>query len=539
MTRAAATLIVLCATGAATGAQQLPPRDSSRPVTADASAGIGGVVTAADGGAPIRGAEIVLRGGTASPNARPPSTISDAEGRYEIRGLSPGSYTITASKTGYVALAYGQTRPRQQGRTIQLAASEIARNVDIALPRGAVIVVRVADLYGDPAPGYRVIAYQPAFTGGTRTLTPVGQGPGLMFSTDDRGEFRLSGLAPGEYIVGATPAGANATIANPRGRDPQTFYPGTVVEADAQPVFVGLGEEVSIAFQMAAGVRSARISGVIHGTARPTEVRMMRRSLGGNSLDSITPAPDGRFTAPNLTPGEYTLVARNEKESGSLTVQVAGEDQDGLLIDMRPAVTVKGHFSFDGAMPPSGRWTQFRVGLPNDLGLTTVSNISNNWTFEVSGLSGTGVLRLQQPPSDWFLKAVLVDGKDMTDTPTDFRAFEGKAVEVVITQRFAEVTGSVVDARDRAVGDYVAVVFPEDAAQWTTHSRFILSARPDQNGRFTIPGLGPGPYLVRAVAYLQPGQEREPATLERLRAGATRVALTEGQSETVSLTLTP
>ena len=539
MTRLARVVVVMwCAAAAPHAAHQLPPRDVGPAAAAIATASIAGRVTAADGKTPIRGAEIVVRGGNAQPNSRPWTAVTDEEGAYEITGLAAGTYTVTASKTAFVSLAYGQTRPQQPGRSIQLATGEATRSVDIALPRGGVIVVRVADLYGDPAAGYQVQAYQPAFSSGKRTLTPVTQEAGRLYATDDRGEIRLAGLPPGEYIVDADPPGPSSTLAHARGRDPQTFYPGTVSEADAQTVFVGLGEEVAVSFQMA-GARNARISGVVQGSGRATGIRMMRRSIGGNTMDSITPASDGTFSAANLTPGDYTLVARGEKEAGSISVMVSGEDIDGLVIQMHPAATVKGYFSFDGAKPPSGRWTQFRVGLADEGGFPRVSTISNDWTFEAGDLTGTGVLRLQQPPSDWFLRAVLLDGKDVTDTPLDFRAYDGKTIEVAITQRFAEVTGIVVDPAGRPVGDYVVVAFPDDRAQWTPHSRFILTARPDQNGRFTIRGLRAGGYFVRAVRYLAPGQERDPATLDRLRSGATALAVAEEQSQTLRLTVAP
>jgi hypothetical protein len=45
--------------------------------------------------------------------------------------------------------------------------------------------------------------------------------------------------------------------------------------------------------------------------------------------------------------------------------------------------------------------------------------------------------------------------------------------------------------------------------------------------------------LISAVDYLQAGQERDPMTLERLRADATAVTLTDGATENVTLRLSP
>ena len=63
------------------------------------------------------------------------------------------------------------------------------------------------------------------------------------------------------------------------------------------------------------------------------------------------------------------------------------------------------------------------------------------------------------------------------------------------------------------------------------------TARPA--GRLQPSGLPPGRYLISAVDYLQAGQERDPKTLERLRADATAVTLTDGATENVPLRLSP
>jgi hypothetical protein len=64
-------------------------------------------------------------------------------------------------------------------------------------------------------------------------------------------EIRLSGLAPGEYFVSAEGGRyLYSSAAAPRQQEVLTFYPGTDMEADAQPVTVGLGDEVVAAFSM-------------------------------------------------------------------------------------------------------------------------------------------------------------------------------------------------------------------------------------------------------------------------------------------------
>ena len=534
-------LVLLAGLPAAAG-QQLPtapPRDVA-PTTAAATGVIKGVVTAADTGTPLRGAEIRVTGGS-QPALRPRGTVADGEGRYEITGLPPGQYTVTASKTGFVAVAYGQMRAVDAGRTVQVQQSGAAENIDIALPRGAVITVRIADELGDPLPAYRVTLLQPRFVDGRRTLTATGNDTASV--TDDRGEMRLSGLAPGEYYVAAITSGSIIAV-SPRAKEPQTFYPGTASETDAQPVTVGLAEEILVAFSVA-HARAARIAGVVEGfTGRPPQLRMERRTLGTTTIVDVNLAPDGTFSASNLVPADYLLTARGDTGFAMLRFRLAGEDLDGLVLAMHPQVPLRGRFTFDpkppANLPPSTvQESALRPTLTEGSSMilpVAVAQVKNDWTFEIPGAMGTGVLRFARPPRDWFLQAILLDGVDITDTPVDFATVGDRPLEVRLTQRATRVSGTVNDGARRA-GTYVVVLFPEDRQQWTPYARTIASARPDQQGRFLIEGVPPGRYLLAAVEHLEPGEERYAGTLERLRGAATPIALAEAGTTTVELTL--
>ena len=514
---------------------QVPVRDAIPAATAAGT--IRGVVTAADTGDVLRGVDVrvVVEGQS------PPAPIwghTDAEGRYEVNNVPLGQYIVSASKTGYVRLSYGQTRPVETPRPVQVSAGQVVGNIDFALPRHAVIIVRLVDQFGAPAPGYQVRAFQPRFKGNERTLAPVAGD--ISRVTDDRGEIRVFGLAPGQYYLAASPGIMSALTIGIRRTEPQTFYPGTASETDAQPVTVGLGEEVVAAFQLATS-RAARIGGVIAATdpSSKASVSMTRRSLGTSSGHPITVAPDGTFSATNLPPALYDISARGAKESGTLRVQVSGEDIEGLVLTMKPPATLRGRFTFDAKAPAALRTTpQFRA-IPETTGISALATVKDDWTFEIAGVMGTGVLRFTSPLADWFMQSVLLDGEDVTDTPRDFNQFEGKRLEVHLTQRPTQLTGRVVDTRDNPATDYVAVAFAEDVNRWTPRSLSVTAARPDQQGRFTMRGLPPGRYLIAAVDYLEPGQERDAATLERLRRQATAITLSEAESRSVDLKLAP
>lgn len=530
-------LVFVALPGAITVAQQppLPARDTPRVQVTTGNGMIAGVVRAADTGLPIRGADIRLTGtglrGGGLGGVR--GAFTDAEGRYEFNGLPDGGYALVASKVRYMTLTYGQTRAGEEGRAVQVTGGQRVENIDFTLPAGAVIVLRVGNRFGDPAAGYRVGLFQAKAGPGPRVLAPL---PVSSFAstTDDRGEIRLSGLAPGDYFVSAE--AASAPPGTPGEREGQTFFPGTTVEAEAQPITVGLGEEVVYGFDTMLS-RTYRISGTIVGSAPADDVRLERVTPGRVMILDFDLGSGKSFSRANLSSGEYLLTAHNSKEIGTLRVLLGSADLSDLVITMKPAMPIRGRVTFEGTAPRGVPQATFVVRPEReDNGISYIAQYQKEWTFEIPALTGSGVIRADLPRG-WFLKSVLLDGRDVTDTALDFETYQGKPLEVVVTQTATEISGRVADASGRAVTNYVAVAFAEDSRRWTPMTRGIVSVRPDQQGRFSIRGLPAGRYLVAAVDYLPPGQERDPRTLERLRSGAAAVALAEGATQDVTLTV--
>jgi len=108
----------------------------------------------------------------------------------------------------------------------------------------------------------------------------------------------------------------------------------------------------------------------------------------------------------------------------------------------------------------------------------------------------------------------------------------------VLTDRITHVSATVKEPDGAPSTDFTLVVFPEDDTTWTPLSRFVRSARPDQQGLVKITGMPPNDrYLAVAVNYLEEGGASDPAFLESIRGRASRFSLDEGASATVDLTL--
>src|SRR4029453_11489810 len=104
--------------------------------------------------------------------------------------------------------------------------------------KGGVIYGRVRDPLGQPVSGLTVAAFTVTYPNGRKTWTIANSKP-----TDDRGEYRLFWLTPGEYFVGGTPR-TPSTVPGPQDLWLRTFFPGVSDPAAATPIRIRDGNEV-------------------------------------------------------------------------------------------------------------------------------------------------------------------------------------------------------------------------------------------------------------------------------------------------------
>ncbi|HJZ71447.1 MAG TPA: carboxypeptidase-like regulatory domain-containing protein [Vicinamibacterales bacterium] len=172
-----------------------------------------GCVVADDTGQPLRNARIAWESA-----AGVDPVIADAEGRFAI-AIPSRSHRLTISKTGY-ATATSETAP--------------VDGVEIRLPRGGVITGRVTDERGTPLPMASVAADLFVREAGHVALRRA-----AAVEADDRGEYRVYGLAAADYAVSIGGSrGSGGAVGQP------TYYPGVSFPLQAQPIHVAAGDEV-------------------------------------------------------------------------------------------------------------------------------------------------------------------------------------------------------------------------------------------------------------------------------------------------------
>ncbi|HTI41333.1 MAG TPA: carboxypeptidase-like regulatory domain-containing protein [Vicinamibacterales bacterium] len=562
--------------------QQLPTRDQvGGNQGGDQAAGtavIRGRVVAADSGMPVRRAQVRAQAGEIRANRL---VSTDAQGRFELKDLPAGRWTLTASKAGYMTLRYGQKRSFEAGTPIEIGDGQLMERADFALPKGAAITGRIFDEYGDAVANARVQVLRYQTVQGQRRLTPAGGGD----QTDDTGAYRIYGLAPGDYYLSATLRANNGPFFDDGNNDTtsyaSTYYPGTGSVSEAQRITLGVGQEqpnVTFALQP---VRTVKITGTaLNSMGTALTNGMVTLMPADNVGPGGGPGPvlfnfggngrvraDGSFTIANVSPGNYTLMAvagpgggrgggfairiggpggpgLDDIELASIPLSVANEDITGLTVVTSKGASLSGSvIAAEGsvaklstnqiqivAQPANGQF------LPGPLG-NRPARVENDGTFVLTGLTGQKFVRVNGLPQEWTLKAVMLNGVDVTDSALEFRgSTENSGLQVILTDKVSDVNGKVTTARGEVTRDYTVVVFPDDPTKWAFPSRFVKTGRADQQGQFRIRALPPDDrYLAVAVDYLEDGEGTDPQFLEQIKDRATRFALGDGESKSLDL----
>jgi hypothetical protein len=321
--------------------------------------------------------------------------------------------------------------------------------------------------------------------------------PSGAATTDDLGQYRLYGLPAGDVFLRASTGFRGAAPAE----DEHGFlvfympvyYPGTPDLAQAQRMTLTEGQELrgrDFPFKPAPGVRIAGVVVGSSGAPRSSgEVTLLQFADGmyerpAAGIDSARISTSGTFVLTGVAPGQYVLrvetsdvVERPDGRGGTfrqtsgyqfalVPIVVKGEDQTGLRVLTTRGATVRGRIVFDNGASPRFGPNSVTVSAP-PVGFPPArspvsgmrGSVRTDWSFELNGLIGPRVLRVTEPVG-WMLKAVRRDGRDITDTPIEFKGTEIlTGLEIVLSNTTTEIAGRVITEDGRAAMDYAVVIF--------------------------------------------------------------------------------
>ena len=398
---------------AQTSQQQAPPADGV----------ISGRVLDGATGRPVAAAIVSVSRGAGRENPPGPlggRIVTGADGRFVFRDLLLGSFTVTATKSGYADGASGRRRPGGATRPVVLSAAQKIAGLDLLVWKNGAIGGTVIDEAGEAVVGVRVAAFARTSTYGRPLFIPAAGANGF---TDDRGTYRLSNLVAGDYLVvvlppnlsvkttvfedaartgrgsgelglamiGSTVNGmfvvgdavmpfgrGSAMPPTSRGRPsvyPPTIHPSATTAAQASVISLASGEErTGIDVQLMPSPTS-RVSGTLVAADGPAnQVRIQLIPAGSDELPSemLTPMTftdsAGAFVFAAIPAGQYTLRALSGGDSRAgqlrwveMPLTVGGSDLEGVTATLLPPLKVSARTQFDGnaARPPepSGRFT--------------------------------------------------------------------------------------------------------------------------------------------------------------------------------------
>jgi protocatechuate 3,4-dioxygenase beta subunit len=515
--------------------------------------------------------------------------VSDDGGQFAFTGLPPDRYSVLAEKGGYLSMRYGSRRAGGSGTPVVVAEGQRVA-IAMTMVKGSVLTGTVRDELGQPLPAVTVTALRFAVAPSTGERGPqdASMGSSAAFpsyfpdsfpgtaTTDDRGMYRIYGLAPGDYVV-------SASVRPPRGGSPMTstdvhqvsvadvqraqlllrasgsgmpvsstprgdrvdtarvdyapvYHPAAIAAADATVITLGQSEERFAIDVQVRLVRTTRITGValsMDGTpVVGAQISLMNPTPGETGAIRITRSDgDGAFVIAGVNPGRYPLRGHLNAAAlfGVVEVEAAGRDVSTSLI-LAPASKVSGRFVFDGVSKPPDVKTFGLLAWPWVLGGSSLKREPDG-RFTVSELPpGKYRLRVTGSSAGWVLRSTMVNGVDASDIP--FEVKQGENIEgavITFTDRGAEVSGRFLDATGRPAPEYQLVVFSADRRYWVPQTRRTQQVRPDVSGVFVARDLPAGDYLISAVTDLEDGQWHDPAFLATLAASSPiRITLAEG-----------
>jgi protocatechuate 3,4-dioxygenase beta subunit len=418
-----------------------------------------------DASKPIGGAVVVLRGPTLHGELR---AISDLSGRFRFFGLPAGEYRLGVTKPAYIATEYGETTTGGLSASVKVPA-DATIDLNVRLRAAGVIDGRVLGPDGQPLRDAHVRLFERRTSGQTSEFVPAATGHGTR-ATDAFGHYRLFGVAPGQYVVGAEArlsvqdleaplASSSASGVSRRFGLQPSFYPGTPDVVGAQVLSLSAGSVQSgVDIQMAL-VELTDVTGRIIGDpvgagALPRlAVTGLTPAPPGMRIDPfIRVVPGGDFSVNGLYPGRYRLVAEAKGNGGlnywaSNEVVASGTEITSVLA-LQPAAIVTGRVRVDDETARTVPPRTIRIDLipmPGESGrggMPVSAPVDPGWRFTFNGVVA-GVYRVAVVPAGAALPVPLVvqsvteGGRDITASGLEVhieRASTAREIVVVLVR---------------------------------------------------------------------------------------------------------
>jgi hypothetical protein len=514
----------------------------------------GRVVTAAEG-SPLKSARVFLLLERSESSKRQMfASTTDSDGHFLLKDVPPGRYRFVATRPGFVNQPY-QARGSDDGALLSLRSGEKVSDVLFRMIASGVITGRVINDEGEGvvhaqvmalrAPSEDEIEDQGAMNPQQPAVRPE-LWPVASVQTDDRGQYRIFGLKPGDYYIRAENSfdpdnnirvNESFWVQQLEGSEyAPAYYPGVTQSIQAQVVSVKAGDEMQ-ADVLLQRTKTAEIAGHVIGRNGPTKgawVGLMQRGADISGSDrQDTTDETGAFRFKGVPPGSYVISAYTREEGdhvyerrGEQKVEVSGEDIDSLTISLGGGTNLPGRITVDGMGSPG--WDRIRINLSGIEGESFggQSDVKKDGTFEIKSVNdGDYAFMVWGLENGWYVKSARLGAQDLLEKGVQLEAGNpGGRIEVAVSSVSAQLEGSVSGHDGRVIGARVWIAPEPETPYNRSRSR---SEKTDQRGHFVVTGLAPGTYRLRARYSAVPGKT--------LRSDPQTITLFERDHKTVQL----
>lgn len=469
----------------------------------------------------------------ASPQTLAAQSITDADGKYRLPGLTPTGHNIAVYAPTYVA---PWAPSYAQGRMVILSGDENVEGVDFKLTRGGVITGRITDADGKPVVDDRV------------SLTPIDdKGEPLrgvqmrppnpfVWGTDDRGIYRVYGLAAGRYKVSIGDNGSGASLRS--GYYQKTYHPNTTDAAKAAIVELSEGGEAkNIDITVGPRARTYSVSGRVidaesgqpiagvnyaFGSVQPNQAQGF---ISGMNSPGTPTNSKGEFRLDGVAPGRYALTApanfflptadQPKVYSDPVPFEVTDSDVTNLEVKAQHALSVSGVVVPDGitnknALAGMSRLMIVGFAQSNPTGIETysapmTSPVAADGTFQLDGLKpGRVSLSISSNgfESRGYVISRITSGHDLPNRQIELAAGQSiSGVRVYVTYGNGVVRGEIKIEGGTLPSEAMLYVGLQQENQGTR----LNSAQVDARGRFIITGIPAGNYeAVLQILWMSP-----------------------------------
>jgi hypothetical protein len=481
---------------------------------------------------------------------QPRAVLTDSEGHFSFDGLNFGSYSLTARKPGY----FSETEVSRGRRgNFQVMVGPDTGSLTVKLLPEAVVTGSILDGDGLPVPRLRVQLLRREIVEGRGRWQPMQIKP-----SDENGNYRISGLLPGTYVIAAGPQSMPvALFGRPNGRAVgfrQIFFPNSDNMEGAAKLSLLPGQRVEANFSLAAEP-FYKVRGSFSGDVANVYVMLVAEDAAGiaNSIGLAQLEGANQFESDQVPPGNYRLIATGADTAGRsvqgdvpvtvrkdvLTANVALQplltvpiEVEARHVATKPTETPGVIFGSPGAQSGRQQYGYFQLNPRESWHIagTVSGSISDHGNLPNVSPGRYSLQWNTNPP--WYIDSITRDSTDLLVQDLAVSASgEQSPIRFLLRDDGAILKPQLQSSLDE--GQFATMLLVPDGAPPTAIREYQIPWR----GEAYLPPLKPGSYTLLAFEDVSNLEYTAPEALAPYLSRGAHVTLTAEQTTNVQLDL--